>query len=72
LWGEDDKGIFTLFPLTKVSKNQGLIDWLVEILRLNLKLIVTQRQSKSLPGKIGGIFGDVDPESALKEGETVL
>lgn len=72
MWGNDDKGIYTIPPTTKISKNKRLVDWLVDIFQIQLKRVIAQRKAKQAYRKRASPRFAENPGSGIKKGEMVL
>lgn len=65
LWG-DDKGAFALPPNSRNEKNTRLVDWLVDVISIDLKRLQAQRK------QLAGTKRVTNPAEAIKKGEMVL
>jgi hypothetical protein len=65
LWG-DDRGAFALPSSSSNAKNTRLIDWLVDVISIDLKRLQAQRN------QVAGTKRVPNPAEAIKKGEMVL
>jgi class 3 adenylate cyclase len=65
LWG-DEKGAFAIPPNSRNAKNTRLVDWLIDVISIDLKRLQAQRK------QLAGTRRVAHPAEAIKKGEMVL